>query len=167
MTKRLTPAVPALLACALLTGCSITGKTAETRDSEQMLAGAQRTSSRLFDLIGLKGETTEPGPAPLPCEGYADETIQMYHPWSISGLPFEELEKGYAAMRTTLPKDGWKVVSDGPAANKAKTPTIVADSPDGDYSAELMLVDRRKDPLAKTKVSIGVTVVSRCFTVKP
>ncbi|MEU6932383.1 hypothetical protein AB0A05_24870 [Streptomyces sp. NPDC046374] len=141
----------------------MTAKSAEPRDRTQMEQGTQATSSRLFDLIGLKGKTTEPGPGPLPCEGYEDGTIQMIHPWSIYDLPFEELEKGYATMRTTLPKEGWKVVSDGPAANRAKTPTIVADSPDGDYSAELQLVDRRKDPTAKTKFVLSVTVVSRCF----
>ncbi|MFF8608967.1 hypothetical protein ACF06X_23840 [Streptomyces sp. NPDC015346] len=164
MTKRHTPVVLAMLACALLTGCStVEKKTAEVRDSTRMQEGTQQTSSRLLDMTGLKGKVTKPAPGPLPCEGYEGDVIQMIHPWSVYGLPFEELEKAYAAMRRTLPENGWKIVSDGPDTSNAKIPTIVADSPDGEYSAELRLMDNRNDPKTKTKAMLNVTVVSRCF----
>jgi hypothetical protein len=66
-------------------------------------------------------------------------------------------------MRTTLPANGWKVTQDGPDESPAKTPTLRAEAPDGDYAVELQLMDNRKDPTSKTKALIGVTVVSRCF----
>ncbi|MEU6879410.1 hypothetical protein [Streptomyces sp. NPDC046712] len=164
MTKRLTWTVPALLACALLTGCStVEKKTAETRDSAQMREGTQRTSSQVLDMIGLKGKVTEGGPQPLPCDSYGDGVEQMDHPWSIYDLPYEELEQAYNRMRTTLPAKGWKVTQDGPDESAAKTPTLRADSPDGDYAVQLQLMDERKNPTAKTKALIAVSVVSRCF----
>ncbi|MFE0738585.1 hypothetical protein [Streptomyces sp. NPDC058855] len=140
------------------------GKNAETRDETQMREGTQRTSSQVLDMIGLKGKVTEGGPLPLKCEGYAsDEVEQMDHPWSIYDLPYEELEQAYEGMRTKLPAKGWKVTQDGPDESPAKTPTLRADAPDGDYAVRLQLMDNRKDPTSKTKALIGVTVVSRCF----
>lgn len=141
------------------------GKTAEVRDSAQMLTGAQRTSSQVLDMIGLKGKVTDGPPLPLPCEGYEPEgkVERVDHPWSIYDLPYEELEQAYTRMRTTLPAKGWKVTQDGPDETAAKTPTLRADAPDGDYAVELQLMENRKHPTAKTKALIAVTVVSRCF----
>ncbi|MEV0447212.1 hypothetical protein [Streptomyces sp. NPDC050600] len=141
------------------------GKTAETRDSAQMLQGAQRTSSQVLDMIALKGKVTEGPPLPLPCDGYEPEgeVDRADHSWSIYDLPYEELEQAYNRMRTTLPAHGWKITEDGPNESVAKTPTMRAEAPDGDYAVELQLMDNRKDPKAKTKVLLGVTVVSRCF----
>ncbi|MEU9864491.1 hypothetical protein AB0D99_26815 [Streptomyces sp. NPDC047971] len=164
MTSRLTWTVSALLACALLAGCStVEGKTADVRDGAQMLAGAQRTSSQVLDMIGLKGKVTDGPPLPLPCEGYEAEVERVDHPWSIYDLPYEELERAYARMRTTLPAKGWKITQDGPDESAAKTPTLRADAPDGDYAVELRLMDNRKHPTAKTEALISLTVVSRCF----
>ncbi|GGU09345.1 MULTISPECIES: hypothetical protein [Streptomyces] len=139
-------------------------KTAEVRDTVRMREGVQRASSSLLDMTGVKnGKITKPGPLPLDCDGYEPEgqVIHLRHSWSIYDLPFEELEKAYAALRRALPEKGWKIVSDGPDTSRAKTPTIVADSPDGDFSADLRLMDNRddKDP---TSV-LSITVVSRCF----
>jgi hypothetical protein len=63
-------------------------------------------------------------------------------------------------MRTALPKNGWKIVEDGPDKSKAKTPTLVANSDDGDFSVKLRLLDRRDGDGTST---LNVTVVSRCF----
>lgn len=138
-------------------------KTAEIRDAAQVKAGVQQTSSRILDMTGLKGTVTKPGPLPLPCDDYEPEgrVVQMRHNWSVYDLPFEELEKGYAHLRTALTEDGWRIVSDGPDTSKAKTPTMVADAPGGDHSAEIRLMDNRKDE-DPTSV-LAVTVVSRCF----
>ncbi|MFB7374380.1 hypothetical protein ACFC0D_31600 [Streptomyces sp. NPDC056222] len=138
-------------------------KTAEVRDSDQVRKGVRQTSSHILDMTGLKGKVTKPGPLPLPCDSYEPEgqVIQMRHNWSIYDLPFEELEKGYATLRTAFTKNGWKIVSDGPDTSKAKTPTMVADSPDGEHSADVRLMDNRK---AKDPTSVlAVTVVSGCF----
>ncbi|MFE2235905.1 hypothetical protein ACFXA4_25475 [Streptomyces sp. NPDC059442] len=132
-----------------------------------VLGAAQQTSSRILDMTGLKGTVTKPGPLRLHCDDYEPEgrVVRMRHTWSVYDLPYEELEKGYAHLRTALTEDGWRIVSDGPNTSKAKTPTMVVESPDGDYSADVRLMDRRaaKDPTSL----IYVTVVSRCFQETP
>ncbi|MEU9982287.1 hypothetical protein [Streptomyces sp. NPDC050856] len=140
-------------------------KTAEVRDSAAMREGTSKTSSRILDMTGLQGKVTKSGPGPMSCSGYEPENqvVQMIHTWSIYDLPFEDLKKAYDGMRTTLPRNNWKITSDGPDDSPAKTPTMRADAPDGDFSAELRLMDNRRDPQAKTKALIYVTVVSRCF----
>ncbi|WP_432753154.1 hypothetical protein ACE1OA_20005 [Streptomyces sp. JL2001] len=132
-----------------------------------VLGAAQQTSSRILDMTGLKGTVTKPGPLRLHCDDYEPEgrVVQMRHNWSVYDLPFEELEKGYAHLRTALTEDGWRIVSDGPDTSKAKTPTMVADAPGGDHSAEIRLMDNRKDE-DPTSV-LAVTVVSRCFQETP
>ncbi|MEW2080763.1 hypothetical protein [Streptomyces sp. NPDC005283] len=168
MTKRLALAVPALLACALLTGCStVEKKTAEVGGTAKMQEETEKTSSRIFEMIGAKGKATRNRASLMECPGYEPEgkVHQARHPWSVYDLPFEELEKAYAGMRTALPKNGWKITSDGPDKSKAKTPTIVANSPDGEFSVKLRLMDNRKDE-DPTSVLV-VTVVSRCFEDAP
>lgn len=142
-------------------------KAAEVRDRTQMQEGTQKTSSHILDMIALKGKVAKPGPGPLPCDDYEPEgkVLRMRHDWSLYDLPFEDLEKAYATLRTALPKNGWKITSDGPDESKAKTPTMRANSPDEDFAVELQLMDNRseKDP---TSV-LAVTVVSRCFQSAP
>ncbi|MFF0060362.1 hypothetical protein ACFYRC_02230 [Streptomyces sp. NPDC005279] len=145
-------------------------KTAEPRDGETMKAETEKASSRILEMIGLKARLTRGRAMLIDCSGYEPEgkVQQTRHPWSISGFPFEELEKAYAGMRTALPKSGWRITSDGPNESAAKTPTLVANSPNGDFSVKLRLMDRRGDanPEATTSL-IHVAVVSRCFEDAP
>lgn len=136
-------------------------KTAEVRDSTQVQEATQRVSSQVLDMIGLKGKVTEGAPLPLECGGYDGKVERMDHPWSIYDLPYEELEQAYNRMRTTLPAKGWKITMDGPDKSIAKTPTLRAESADGEFGVELQLMDNRKD---KDPTSVlAVTVLSRCF----
>ncbi|MEV6395026.1 hypothetical protein AB0M39_09660 [Streptomyces sp. NPDC051907] len=138
-------------------------KTAEVRDSAAMKAETEKVSSRIREMIALAGKTTPARASLFDCDGYEPEgsTYQTDHPWSVYDLPFEELEKAYAGMRTKLPQDGWKIVEDGPDTSKAKTPTLVANSRDGEFSVKVQLMDNRKHADATSVLS--VTVVSRCF----
>ena len=140
---------------------------AGVRDGARMQAETEKTSSRVLEMIGLKGEVTKGRATPLPCSGYdaEGEVQQNHHPWSVHGVPFADLEQAYARLRTTLPANGWKVVSDGPDKSKAKTPTLVADSPDGEFSAEVRLMDREGRPGSASL--INVTVVSLCYETAP
>ncbi|MFB7374379.1 hypothetical protein ACFC0D_31595 [Streptomyces sp. NPDC056222] len=140
---------------------------AGVRDGAQMQTETEKTSSRVLEMIGLKGQVTKGRATPLPCSGYdAEGAVQQnHHPWSLHGVPFAELEKAYAGLRTAFPESGWKVVSDGPDKSKAKTPTLVADSPDGEFSAEVRLLNREGQ--SGSTSLINVTVVSRCYEVAP
>lgn len=64
-------------------------------------------------------------------------------------------------LRKELPVKGWKIVKGGPDDSRAKSPQIVADSGDGNVSADLRL--RITAPGSEYDSAIEVTVVSSCF----
>ncbi|MDH2387280.1 hypothetical protein QCN29_00455 [Streptomyces sp. HNM0663] len=139
-------------------------KTAEAADGAEMTAATERVSSRIFEMIGLRARTTQARAKTMGCSGYEPEgrVHQTNHPWSVYDVPFADLETAFAAMRTSLPESGWKITSDGPDKSRAKSPTLRANSPDGDFSVELQLLNRENQKPKGTSL-INVTVVSRCF----
>ncbi|WP_434595682.1 hypothetical protein [Streptomyces sp. A5-4] len=140
--------------------------TAEVQDSEKMQEEVEKRSNRILEMIKLEGKSTQSGATLLPCSGYAPEekTQRARHPWSIYDVPVEDMEKAMDRMRTALPKNGWKIVKDGPDESLAKTPTIIADSDDGKFSVKLRLMDERKH---KETSLIAITVTSSCFQIAP
>lgn len=132
----------------------------ETRAVEDEVGKA---SSAILDMIDVPGKVTKPGPAPLPCSSYPDDAgvNRIHHPWSVYGVPFEDLRAAMARLRDELPQKGWKIVKGGPDDTLGKSPQIVANSTGGHLSADIRLQDERS---RRDKPSfIEVTVVSDCF----
>ncbi|MEU2362725.1 hypothetical protein ABZ616_18625 [Streptomyces noursei] len=165
MTKRIPQAILAALACALMAGCSgMNENNLKFRDIEQVKGDVRKASSELLGIIGLKGKATEGGPLIAPCSNYPEGVYRASHPWSVYGIPVEEMEKAMDRLRTGLPKNGWKIVKDGKDRSPSKSPQIVANSKGDEFSVDIRLHDERKygsDPSL-----IEVTVESACFKTK-
>ncbi|MEU2441388.1 hypothetical protein ACFY9A_30765 [Streptomyces rubradiris] len=143
------------------------GKKADVRDERAVKQSVERASSEILDILAVKGEVTQSGAVATPCTSYPeeDEVHRMRHPWSVYGVPGDDLEKAMDRLRAQLPAKGWKIVKDGPDKSRAKLPQIVANSSDGRLSADLRLWREPAD--SKRSSMIEVTVVSDCFRSKP
>ncbi|MFJ9813676.1 hypothetical protein ACIRU3_00145 [Streptomyces sp. NPDC101151] len=141
-------------------------KKIEIRDEQVVKENVEHASSEILDIIATKGKVTQSGAFAAPCSSYAseDKVHRMRHPWSIYGVPGEDLKKAMDRLRKELPAKGWKIVKDGPDKSRAKLPQIVANSPDGHMSADLRLWI---EPSESGRSSmIEATVVSDCFQSK-
>ncbi|MCZ0203833.1 hypothetical protein OZK63_00140 [Streptomyces sp. UMAF16] len=143
------------------------GKKADVRDEQAVKQSVERASSEILDILAVKGEVTQSGAVATSCTSYPeeDEVHRMRHPWSVYGVPGDDLEKAMDRLRAQLPAKGWKIVKDGPDKSRAKLPQIVANSSDGRLSADLRLWREPAD--SKRSSMIEVTVVSDCFRSKP
>ncbi len=135
----------------------------ETRDSDTVKAEVKRASSRILEMIDVKGTATEPGPMTMPCsDDYrSEETYYAYHPWSLYKAPFADLQKGMNRLRAGLPKNGWTITKDGRDGTQGNSPQIVAES-----KGRELLVDVRLHKEVKAENSpamLEVTVESRCY----
>ncbi|MEU6590326.1 hypothetical protein ABZ923_14095 [Streptomyces sp. NPDC046881] len=142
-------------------------KKAAVRDERAVKQSVERASSEILDILAVKGKVTQSGAVATPCSSYPEgsEVHRMRHPWSVYGVPGDDLEKAMDRLRTQLPAKGWKIVKDGPDKSRAKLPQIVANSSDGRLSADLRLW---REPAGSERSSmIEVTVVSDCFRSGP
>ncbi|MFF6811391.1 hypothetical protein ACFZAG_16080 [Streptomyces sp. NPDC012403] len=138
----------------------------KVRDGEEVKAEVEQTSSRILEIMALKGKMTDTRAMTVRCTDYDsdEEVYRARHPWSVYQVPVPSLEEAMDRLREGLPKDGWKIVKDGVDGSRAKTPQIVAESKGKEYSVDLRLLDERKygdDPSL-----IEVTVVSACYRPK-
>ncbi|MFF2185680.1 hypothetical protein [Streptomyces sp. NPDC058155] len=138
----------------------------DERNSETVRTEVKDTSSRILDMMALKGKVTETGAMTERCSDYAaeEEVYRASHPWSVYDLPVPDLEKAMDRLRTELPKAGWKIVKDGEDDTVGKSPQIVAESKGKKFAADIRLQDERKhgdDPSL-----IEVTVQSACYRAK-
>ncbi|MCP3821023.1 hypothetical protein NLX86_23890 [Streptomyces sp. A3M-1-3] len=138
------------------------GYTPTTLGVEEARAKTKAVSSQIFDMIGIKqGKTSEPGPGVSTCAEDPERLFMSRHPWSIYGVSEDELKRGFARLKESLPNNGWKIVEYGPNRSAAKTLELTADSEKERFSinAELHVSgdSREKQPL------ILVHVVSGCY----
>ncbi|MFI2643962.1 hypothetical protein [Streptomyces sp. NPDC018610] len=137
------------------------------RDEQVVKKNVEHASSEILDIMTLQGKVTQSGASATPCSSYSpeDEVHRLRHPWSIYGVPSEDLKKAMDRLRKQLPAKGWKIVKDGHDKSQAKLPQIVAESPDGHMSADLRLWLEPSD--SRRSSMIEVTVVSDCFRSSP
>ncbi|MFF8789991.1 hypothetical protein [Streptomyces sp. NPDC015125] len=126
----------------------------------------RNSSDKILKLIDLRGKVTEPGPSIAPCSEYSGDVYRASHPWSLYDVPVAEMKKAMDRLRGNLPKNGWKIVKDGPDKSPAKTPEIIANSKGNEFSVKVRLL---AEPAGSKHTSlIAVTVESACFrTNKP
>jgi hypothetical protein len=135
----------------------------ETRDGDKVKAEVEQASSRILEIMALKGKVTDTGAMTARCTDYDsdDEVYRARHPWSVYQVSVADMEKAMDRLRDELPKKGWKIVKDGVDDSPAKSPQIVAESKDDDFAVDVRLLDESKygdDPSL-----LEVTVESACY----
>lgn len=153
--------------CVLAMACS-NGKEAavKAQDSDTVKAGVERTSSRILEILDVKGKVTETGAMTSRCSDYGsdEEVYRARHPWSIYKAPFADMQKGMDRLRAELPKDGWKIVRDGMDSSKANSPQIVAESKSGEFAVDVRL--HKASKVGNAPDLLEVTVESACYRSK-
>ena len=143
------------------------GKEAEpkTRDSDTVKADVERTSSRILEMLGVKGKVTESGAMASPCSDYdSEEVSRARHPWSLYAAPFADMEKGMERLRVQLPKDGWTITKDGGDGTQGNSPQIIAESKGGEFAVDIRL--HKAGKAEKSEDLLEVTVESACYRSK-
>jgi hypothetical protein len=135
----------------------------EVRDGEAVKTQVEQASSRILEIMALKGKVTDTGAVTVRCaDGDANEEVyRARHPWSVYQVPVSDMEKAMERLREGLPEKGWKIVKDGVDDSPAKSPQIVAEADGKEYAVDVRLLDERKygdDPSL-----IEVTVQSACY----
>ncbi|MFJ8250134.1 hypothetical protein [Streptomyces sp. NPDC094466] len=148
-----------IIFCTLLSGCSGMNESsadAPVRASSEVQDEVEKVSSSILEILSLRAKTTEAGAMISPCE---EGTFRAHHPWGVYGPPAEKLEEAMGRLRSQLPKEGWKIVKDGPDDSQGRSPQIVADSADGKFSVDARFHGKQSDAPAQ----LEVTVQSACF----
>ncbi|WP_030338350.1 hypothetical protein [Streptomyces sp. NRRL S-1022] len=150
-----------------LTGCSMTFSTesddvpsAGTSTSQDAAAEAQKVSSRLYDLIGVKGKASESSPGVQDCGDKDRETyFRIFHKWSFYPASADDLEVAMQNLRKGLPKQGWKIVEYGPDSSANKNLTLIADNDEQKAGVHITQMKKRNPP------KLSLMLVSGCYQV--
>ncbi|WP_235617366.1 hypothetical protein [Streptomyces thermolilacinus] len=135
----------------------------EVRDSAAVKADTKKVSSRVLEMLALEGKVTETGAMTMRCSGFdADEKVyRARHPWSVYDASFADMRAAFDRLRGELPKNGWKIVKDGPDGTAGKSPQIVAESEGGDFAVDARLHEENRAQNAPALLT--VTVESACY----
>ncbi|MFD0372962.1 hypothetical protein [Streptomyces sp. NPDC059071] len=136
------------------------------RDSATVRKDVEKTSSRVLEMLAIKGKITEAGAMTARCSDYeAEENVyRARHPWSVYGVPFADMQKAFDHLRDELPKNGWRIVKDGVDASVAKSPQILAESNGREFAIDVRL--QKASQGEKAPDLIEVTVESACYKAK-
>ncbi|XIE78782.1 hypothetical protein AB6O49_13185 [Streptomyces sp. SBR177] len=155
------------LALTTLSGCSMT----DAKDSDSppfagvsttsdARSAAEKVSSELYDLIGLKGKTTEPGPGVNECPGKDPEKyFTTFHMWTLTPTSPAQLDGVMERLKKQLPEHGWTIVDFGPDASKNKNIRITADNDAKKHSVKITHWAKDNPP------KLNVYLVSGCYQV--
>ncbi len=138
----------------------------DVRDGETVRTRVEQESSRILEIMALKGKVTDTGALTIRCADYAadEEVYRARHSWSVYQVPVPDMEKAMSRLRDELPAKGWRVVKDGVDDSPARSPHIVAESRGQEFAVDVRLLDERKygdDPSL-----VEVTVQSSCYRAK-
>jgi 5'-3' exonuclease len=155
------------IALATLTGCSMT----DTKNSDDIPSsgvstssdaaeGAKKTSSELYNLIGLKGKASDTGPGVKECgKRDPEKYFQIFHSWSFTPTSSEQLDGAMEQLKSKLPKHGWEVVEYGPDSSRNKNLSLTADNDTKKFSVKITY--QAKD----NPSNLSFFVVSGCYQV--
>ncbi|MBR7672159.1 hypothetical protein [Streptomyces daliensis] len=135
----------------------VAARSVEDADEE-----TKEVSSRILDIIDLKGKVSEPGPGVNSCEGRDTEKFyKMIHPWSLTGAENGELRQAMTRLREKLPKEGWKIVAYGRNSSRAKSLELTADNHEKKFGVNVELWEEKESSGKKPK--LVVSVISACY----
>ncbi|GAA2470117.1 hypothetical protein GCM10010406_02040 [Streptomyces thermolineatus] len=110
----------------------------EVRDVDVARRDIKEVSSRILDAMALEGGKVTPYGARVSiCEPDPEHLYVMRHPWSVSGVPNAELERGMENLRERLPGLGWRITKYGEANSKAKDLEIRAEHTEKPYNVSI------------------------------
>ncbi|MGW2324497.1 hypothetical protein ACWC5C_01885 [Streptomyces sp. NPDC001700] len=125
-----------LSALMLMVGCSSVDEKSSGLDYEPQVRKSRAVedevgslSSRLLEILKIKGKVTDLAPAASSCrvdDGDAKKYRSVRHPWSIYDVDNKTLEKGMNNLAAQLSQQGWRVVEDGPDSSKNRNREILA-----------------------------------------
>ncbi|MFF6779200.1 hypothetical protein ACFY8W_37390 [Streptomyces sp. NPDC012637] len=126
----------------------------------------EKTSSRVLEMLAIKGKVTDTGAMTARCADYdeEDEVYRARHPWSVYGVPFADMQKAFDHLRTELPKNGWRIVKDGVDGSKSKSPQILAESSGREFAIDVRLYKASK--VGNAPALINIAVESACYKAK-
>ncbi|ADI13105.1 hypothetical protein SBI_09987 [Streptomyces bingchenggensis BCW-1] len=111
-TKLSARVLAAPLVLLTLTGCSMTDNgsdipSAGTSTSSDAADKVEGVSSGLYDLIGVKGKTSDSRATVTECSGKdPDKYFRILHPWSFTPASSSDLEAAMQRLREALPRHG-------------------------------------------------------------
>ncbi|WMX46708.1 hypothetical protein RGF97_20350 [Streptomyces roseicoloratus] len=154
------------LALTILTGCSMNDKesgglpSAGTATTNQAARTAEKISSELYDLIGVKGEASDTRPGVSECAGKDPaKYFTVFHPWTFTPTSPDQLKGVMERLREELPKHGWKVVEYGPDTSKNENLTITADNDGKKYGVKIAYFAKDARP------NLNLFLTSGCYQV--
>ncbi|WP_416960135.1 hypothetical protein [Streptomyces sp. Agncl-13] len=165
-TKLITLAFTVPLALTTLTGCSMTDNdsdetpSAGTSTSRDASDAMEKVSSGIYDLIGVKGKTSDSRPGVMDCSGKDTKTyFRIFHPWSFTPASASDIDEAMERLKTELPKHGWKIVEYGPDTSKNKNIKMTADNDKKKVGVNIVKRSKYDPPI------LDLTVVSGCYKV--
>ncbi|GHC46337.1 hypothetical protein [Streptomyces flavofungini] len=154
------------LALATLTGCGMSDDksdgvpSAGTSTSHDAVETMKKTSSGIYDLIGVKGKASDNDPGVTECSGKdSKKYFRIYHPWSFSPASASDLAEAMARLKRELPKHGWKIVAYGPNTSKNKSVEMTADHDKKKVSVTVVNMSKSDPPI------LSLNLVSGCYQV--
>jgi hypothetical protein len=151
-----------------LTGCSMTDKgngsdeipSAGTSTSSDAADAVEAISSEIYDLIDIKGKTSNSRATVTECPGKdSKKYFRILHPWSLTPSSPSDLEAAMTRLKTSLPKHGWKVIGYGPDTSKNKNVSLTANNDAKKVSVRIVQMANDNPPM------LSVDVVSGCYKV--
>ncbi|WP_225882374.1 hypothetical protein [Streptomyces aureocirculatus] len=131
--------------------------TSTTRDASDAM---KKTSSGIYDLIGVKGKASENLPGVTGCSGKDKKTyFRIYHPWSFTPASASDLDEAMARLKRELPRLGWKIVGYGPNNSKNRSITLTADNDKRKASVKIIKMSKSDPPM------LSLDLVSGCYKV--
>ncbi|MFG3011816.1 hypothetical protein ACGFZB_15385 [Streptomyces cinerochromogenes] len=165
--RRSTAALFASLALAAVAGCGTTSAgesddvpSAGTSTSRDAAAKTQKVSSRLYDLIGVKGRASDGSPGVQECgDKDRDRYFRIFHKWSFYPASAGDLDVAMQNLKEGMPKHGWKIVEYGPDSSANKNLTLIADNDEKKAGVHITRMAKRNPP------KLSLMVVSGCYEV--
>lgn len=148
-----------------LTGCNMTDNgsdvpSAGTSTSSDAAGVVEAVSSGIYDLIDVKGKTSDSRATVTECSGKdPDKYFRILHPWSFTPAAPGDLEAAMQHLKERLPKHGWKIVEYGPGTSKNRNLRLTADNDAKKASVHIIQMAKDNPPM------LSVDVISGCYQV--
>ncbi|WP_246260381.1 hypothetical protein [Streptomyces typhae] len=131
--------------------------TSTSRDASDAM---KKTSSGIYELIGVKGKASENFPGVTECAGKDSKThFRIYHPWSFVPASAGDLDEAMERLKKELPEHGWKIVEYGPDTSKNRNINLTADNDKKKVSVNIIAMAKGKQPM------LSLDLVSGCYQV--
>ncbi|HET6860010.1 MAG TPA: hypothetical protein VFH94_23315 [Streptomyces sp.] len=134
--------------------------TVGTKTSLAAADEAEKISSELYDLIGIKGKLSKTGAGVTECgDKDPEKFFKTFHPSSLVPASVDQLDGVMERLKKELPEHGWKVVEYGVDNSKNKNLNLTADNDAKKFSVKIVRQLEGKTP------SLSLMVVSGCYQV--